>query len=60
MSTIKVSVRVTVEFDPQDWADTFGLELGDVRTDAKAYLETEIEAMPIFASEVPGKVLVRR
>jgi hypothetical protein len=36
-SAMKVQVTVTVEIDPQAWADEYGSEIGNVRADVKRY-----------------------
>jgi hypothetical protein len=34
---MKVQVTVTVEIDPQAWADEYGTEIGSVRADVKRH-----------------------
>lgn len=39
---MKVQIKVTIEVDPADWAEEFGLERSEVRTDVKNYFSNAI------------------
>jgi len=39
---VKVRVVLTVEVDPQVWADEYGLDLGEVRDDVRQWTWTRV------------------
>ena len=39
---MKVQIKVTVEVDPADWAEEYGCERDEVRTDVKNYFMNQI------------------
>lgn len=41
---MKVQIKVTVEVDPADWAEVYGCERSEVRTDVKNYFVNQIIA----------------
>ena len=41
---MKVTIKVTVEVDPQEWSDEFGCERTEVREDVRSYFTNQIQA----------------
>ena len=41
---IKVRVNFTVEIDAETWATEYGIELQDVRSDVKTYIENGVNS----------------
>jgi hypothetical protein len=40
---MKVQIKVTVEVDPQQWADEYGCERSEVRDDVRSYFTNHIQ-----------------
>lgn len=56
---MKVSVTITVDFDPERWRETFGhgMTNTEVRQDVKAYIGNELTANGVFSNgEVPADI----
>jgi hypothetical protein len=43
---VKVQIKVTVEVDPQQWADEYGCERSEVREDVRSYFTDAIQSSP--------------
>jgi hypothetical protein len=58
---VKISMRVTVEIDPNDWIAAFGVEgQSEIRDDVKQYIRSLLQGDGVFGSgEVPADVTVR-
>lgn len=41
---MKVRLTVTVEVDPAEWADAYGVELDEVRADVRNYFTNQVLA----------------
>jgi hypothetical protein len=40
---MKINVTLSIEVDPEAWADTYGITKAEVRGDVRQYIETQIQ-----------------
>lgn len=43
---MKISITLTIDVDPEAWADNYGIEKGAVREDVKTYVHSTVQQSP--------------
>jgi len=55
---MKISITLTIDVDPEQWADNYGIEKSDVRGDVKTYVHNAVQQAPGM-QDVDAEVRVR-
>ena len=55
---MKIRMTVTVELDPQDWADEYGLEISQVRDDVKSKVNNDLNELLVSSLHIARDVRV--
>ena len=43
---MKISITLTIDVDPNKWAENYGIDKADVRDDIKTYVHTAVQQSP--------------
>ena len=55
---MKISITLTIDVDPDEWADNYGIEKSEVREDVKTYVRTAVQQAPGM-QDVDAEVRIR-
>lgn len=55
---MKISITLTIDVDPNEWAENYGIDKSEVREDVKTYVHSTVQGAPGM-QDVEAEVRVR-